>query len=236
MKFYVDLKEKDRIYQFFQTNQRQLVLDSKELEDYIKRSQQGDDSINLVMMALVNENIDNYQEALRIWHSLRGKVANMTEGCERTVSILKKKKDLAMIKQYSKWVLEENPDIGLTLFTTDPRTGEPPVDMNPDEVIEYLGTLDKHKEELTSTGTGGSFPYLEYYYEYLINHGNPPDSYFTALGLLYVDKCFRLKPAGLKNTCKTVLVKISIADAKEKILKTYRTKLQNFLENKQQYE
>lgn len=50
------------------------------------------------MMALVNENIDNYEQALKIWNSLRGKVANMTEGCERTVSILKKKKDLAMIK------------------------------------------------------------------------------------------------------------------------------------------
>lgn len=77
--------------------------------------------------------------------------------------------------------------------------------MNPDEVIDYLSAIDKHKEELTTTGTSSSFPYLEYYYEYLINHGNPPDSYYTALGLLYIEKCFRLKPASLKNTCKSFI-------------------------------
>lgn len=87
----------------------------------------------------------------------------MLEGCERTVSILKRKKDLMLIKQYGKWVLEESPAIGLTLFTNDPKNpGEAPVDMNPDEVIEYLGTIDKHKED--------QFPYLEFYYEYLINN------------------------------------------------------------------
>lgn len=123
------------------------------------------------MMALVNEYIDNYQEALRIWNSLRGKAVNITEGCERTVSILKKKKDIEMIKKYGRWVLEENPTIGLTLFTTDPRTGEPPVDMNPDEVIEYLNTFDKQKDD--------AFPYIEFYFEYLINNQTVPDSYFT---------------------------------------------------------
>ena len=131
-------------------------------------------------MALVNENIDNYPEALRIWNQLRTiKGSNLQEGCERTVSILKKKKDLATIKQYGRWVLEESPTIGMSLFTLDPKTGEAPVDMNPDEVIEYLQSLDRgiiHKDDPQS------FPYLEYYYEYLINNQNPPDSYFTQLG------------------------------------------------------
>jgi hypothetical protein len=40
------------------------------------------------------------------------------------VSILKRKKDIDLIKKYGKWVLETNPKIGLTLFTVDPKTGE----------------------------------------------------------------------------------------------------------------
>jgi hypothetical protein len=55
---------------------------------------------------------------------LRGKAINLTEGCERTVNILRKKKDINLIKKYGRWVLEENPQIGLTLFTIDPKSGE----------------------------------------------------------------------------------------------------------------
>jgi hypothetical protein len=29
-----------------------------------------------------------------------------------------------MVKKYGKWVLETNPDIGLKLFSMDPKTGE----------------------------------------------------------------------------------------------------------------
>jgi hypothetical protein len=84
---------------------------------------------------------------LDLWNSLRGKAINLTEGCERTVNILRKKKDINLIKKYGRWVLEENPQIGLTLFTIDPKSGEQPVDMNPDEVIEYLNTFDKSKDD-----------------------------------------------------------------------------------------
>jgi hypothetical protein len=101
LKFYVDLKEKQKIYQFFQDYQRQqLLLDPRELQGYIEKFHGGEsDAVNLIVMALVNENIDNYQEALKIWNQLRTlKGANLQEGCERTVSILKKKKDLATIK------------------------------------------------------------------------------------------------------------------------------------------
>lgn len=167
------------------------MLDARELEEYIRRTQTAEDPINDVMMALVNEYIDNCQEALRIWNGLRGKAVNLTEGCERTVSILKKKKDIELIKKYGRWVLEENPQIGLTLFTTDTRTGEPPVDMNPGEVIDYLNGFDKQKED--------QFPYLEFYYEYLINNTSAPDSYFTQLGTLYVERLFRLQPKQYQN-------------------------------------
>lgn len=73
-------------------------------------------------MALVNEYIDNFSEALDIWRELRQMESVSTEGCERTVSILKRKKDLDLIKKYGKWVLETSPKIGLTLFTHDPKS------------------------------------------------------------------------------------------------------------------
>ena len=93
-----------------------------------------------------------------------------------------------MIKKYAKWVLEENPQIGMTLFTSDPKTGEPPVEMNPDEVIDFINScFDKAKVEF--------FPYLEYYYEYLINTTMAPDSYYTQLGTLYIEKIFKLQPS-----------------------------------------
>lgn len=94
----------------------------------------------------------------------------MRKDCQHT----QKKKDLELIKKYGRWVLEENPAIGLTLFTTDSKTGESPVDMNPDEVIEYLSaSFDSKKDD--------QYPYLEVYYEYLINNTAAPDSYFTQL-------------------------------------------------------
>jgi hypothetical protein len=131
-----------------------------------------DDPVNLVTMALVNENIDNYKEALEKWKQLRS--SKSQEGCERTVAILKKTKDLNYIKEYGSWVLLENPQIGMTLFTGDQAGEQPTVDMNPDEVIAFLQKLVKDHP-----GKEDQFPYLEYYFEYLINHQKTPDSYFT---------------------------------------------------------
>lgn len=68
-----------------------------------------DDPINNVTLALVNEYIDNYGEALRIWSSLRTSELIIQEGCERTVSILKRKMDIDLIRKYGKWVLEAKP-------------------------------------------------------------------------------------------------------------------------------
>jgi hypothetical protein len=161
------------------------------------------------VLALVHEYINDGQEyvkALEIWQSLSMSKAlpSMTEGCERTVNILRKKKDIGLIKKYAKWVIVENPQTGLTLFTTDPKTGEQPVDMNPDEVIEYLSKFERK-----------TFPYLEVYYEYLIKTNNAADSYFTSLALLYVERIFELQPKQLKKP----------SDDKLKETTEYRTKL-----------
>ena len=141
MKLYVESKDKEKIYQFFQYFSRQIYLDAKELEEYLLKTKE--DPINNITLALVNENIDNYTEALRIWSQLRTADINQNEGCERTVAILKRKRDIDLTKKYGRWVLEANPKIGLTLFTVDLKTGEQPVDMKPDEILEYLETIEK---------------------------------------------------------------------------------------------
>ena len=82
----------------------------------------------------------------------------VTEACERTVSILKRLKDKGLVKDYGRWVLEQDPKIGLTLFKTDSKTGEPPVEMDVEDVIDFLKNLNNEV-----------YPYLESYYEYVID-------------------------------------------------------------------
>jgi hypothetical protein len=74
LKLYVEMKEKEKIYTFFQSYQRQIYLDARELEEYIAIAK--DDPINSITLALVNEYIDNLEEALKIWSSLRTKQIN----------------------------------------------------------------------------------------------------------------------------------------------------------------
>lgn len=109
LKLLIDLREKDRIYDFFQKYNKGLFLDARELEEYISKYQPKEDPINHIVMALVNEYIDenSYIKALDIWQWLRDSktMPNMIEGCERTVNILRKKKDVGLIKKYARWVL-----------------------------------------------------------------------------------------------------------------------------------
>ena len=83
----------------------------------------------------------------------------VTEACERTVSILKRLKSTDLVKDYGKWVLEQDPRIGLTLFKKNLKTDEPAIEMNPEEVIDILKNLNNE-----------AYPYLETYYEYVIDN------------------------------------------------------------------
>jgi hypothetical protein len=71
-------------------------------------------------LALIYEYSDNYADALKIWSFVKS-----AEGCDRTISILKRlgKKDL--ITTYAKWVLEAKPQIGLTLFEDSTKKDSP---------------------------------------------------------------------------------------------------------------
>jgi hypothetical protein len=135
-------------------------LDRKELEDYT-RSKMADNPISSVVMALVCEYFEDYIGALKMWQSFNGAKGPASsfviEGCERTVSILRKLKDRHLVKDYGKWILETDPKIGLTLFTTNPKTGEAPIEMDVEEVIDFLKSLNNE-----------AYPYLESYYEYVI--------------------------------------------------------------------
>jgi hypothetical protein len=69
LKLFIDLKEKDRIYEFFHKYNKSLFIEQRELEDFIAKTQPKDEPINSVVLALVNEYIDehSYLRALEIW-------------------------------------------------------------------------------------------------------------------------------------------------------------------------
>ena len=173
--------------------------------------------ISSVVMALVCEYFEDYIGALKMWQSLNGSKSSphLREGCERTVAILRKLKDKNLVKDYGMWILETDPKIGLTLFTTNQKTGEPPIEMDVEEVIDFLKNLNNE-----------AFPYLESYYEYVIANQNAPDTYYTSLATLYVDKIFKWQPRNYATPNDNVADKV----------KEYRGKLQRFLETKKQYE
>lgn len=123
----------------------------------------------------------------------------LAEGCERTVSILRKLKDKNLVKDYGKWVLEADPKIGLSLFTSDPKTGEPPIEMDVEEVIDFLKSLNNE-----------AYPYLESYYEYVIGSQNAPDAYYTSLATLYVEKIFKWQPRNYQKPNDNVADKVNL--------------------------
>jgi hypothetical protein len=64
-------------------------------------------------MALILENIGKLEQALKYWKRLK-----TDEGCSKTVSILKNKEITSkqLIFDNLEWVLEKNPNVGLSLF------------------------------------------------------------------------------------------------------------------------
>jgi hypothetical protein len=80
-----------------------------------------------VTLALLYEFTGQYKEALDRWTLIKTK-----EACERTIEILKKAGSKEWIEQYSVWVFERDPELGLKLFT-----GEEHSDQGPRE--SYIG-------------------------------------------------------------------------------------------------
>lgn len=67
----------------------------------------------MVTMALIYENLGKLDEALNSWRDLRTE-----EGCVKTVGILRKREitDKKLVWNYMDWVLQMNPEVGLSLF------------------------------------------------------------------------------------------------------------------------
>lgn len=94
-------------------------------------------------LALINEYDDNFDRALEIWSLLKTK-----EGCDRTVSILKKISSKDKIFKYGKWVFEVDAQAGLKLFTStkestsDDLIGNTSgINMSKDEVLTFLDEI-----------------------------------------------------------------------------------------------
>ena len=62
-------------------------------------------------MALIFENLGKLERALDYW-----KILKSDEGCQKTVSILKKITNKQLIFDFLEWVLQKNPKVGLSLF------------------------------------------------------------------------------------------------------------------------
>jgi hypothetical protein len=62
---YVELKEKDKIYNFFNTNQKMIYIDEKDLVTHLERGKS--EPINNTTLALLYEYMNKPIDALRIW-------------------------------------------------------------------------------------------------------------------------------------------------------------------------
>mmetsp|Transcript_5153 Transcript_5153/g.3844 ORF Transcript_5153/g.3844 Transcript_5153/m.3844 type:complete len:98 (+) Transcript_5153:485-778(+) len=65
VKLYVDMREKEKIYQFFANNEKQMFVDQNELVEFLKKHK--DEAINNIALALLYEQMEESVEALRIW-------------------------------------------------------------------------------------------------------------------------------------------------------------------------
>lgn len=94
---------------------------------------------------MIHEYTDNFDRALEIWSLLRTK-----EGCDRTVSILKKIGSKDKILKYAKWVFDVDAQAGLKLFTStkestsDDLIGNTAgINMSKDEVLNFLDEIQQ---------------------------------------------------------------------------------------------
>ena len=94
IKLYVEKYDYQSIYKFFSsaTNRNQIHVDYNEIDKYLEVNMSKNEdkkamkTISEVTMALIYENLGKLEKALAYWRSLKNE-----EGCQKTVSILKKK-------------------------------------------------------------------------------------------------------------------------------------------------
>jgi hypothetical protein len=152
MKMYIEADMQEKIHEFFnqistQTtlsganlNDTQIYFNIPELEKYLEQPQfrNSPRDITQIALALIHEYTDTYDKALEIWANLRSK-----EGCERTVSILKKLGSKDKILKYARWVFETEPQIGFKLFVSNSKESDEigsssGINMSKDEVLTFL--------------------------------------------------------------------------------------------------
>lgn len=152
MKMYIEADMQEKIHEFFSqisssgqgvsAEQSQIYFNIPELERYLDQPQfrAQPREITQIALALIHEYTDNYDKALEIWSVLRSK-----EGCERTVTILKKLGSKDKILKYAKWVFETDPQTGLKLFVTNTKEQSDDligntagINMSKDEVLQFL--------------------------------------------------------------------------------------------------
>lgn len=150
-------------------------------------------------LALINEHTDNFDKALDIWANLKSK-----EGCERTVTILKKIGSKDKILKYARWVFEVDLQTGLKLFVTNSKENQnddligssSSINMSKDEVLAYLDEISSAIgfDSRRRNSSQSSDSLKQKYLEWVTNNKNANEKYFTMLGEILIDNCFSLHP------------------------------------------
>lgn len=156
-------------------------------------------------LALINEHTDNFDKALDIWAQIKSK-----EGCERTVTILKKIGSKDKILKYARWVFEVDLQTGLKLFVTSSKESQnddigstSSINMSKDEVLAYLDEISSAIGPDSRRRTSQSTDSLKQkYLEWVTNNKNANEKYFTMLGEILIDNCFQLHPMQMTSAPK----------------------------------
>ena len=129
------------------------------------------------------------------------------EGCERTVSILKKLGSRDKILKYAKWVFELEPQIGFKLFVNNTKdsnndefSNQSGINMTKDEVLTFLE--DSQLAPDPKRKGVQDFSLKQKYLEWVTNSKNANEKYFTMLGEILIDNCFTLHPMSLTSAPK----------------------------------
>ncbi len=177
LKLYVENRNIKRLQGFVEAT-KALKCDFKELEEYLTKRQDSDQSSTAsICLAMVYEREGNYSAALSLWkHLTQVKNPEIKELVTKAmISLLSNKvRDKKLITDYAKFILIVNADEGLKIFTENPSLSEI---FTEDDVIAYLERLEAIQPMLKQR-----------YLEYLVNRPGSAERFHTRLALHYVTK------------------------------------------------
>ena len=166
-------------------------------------------------LVLLYKNKNLHTNALQLLQKLGKENVGDMKGVRPTANYLMQlgNEDLNLILEYSVWVLKEDADLGLEIFTTKRKPGQ---ELNPTLVL-------KHIDKMAPTE-------VSEYLEFIIGQGETDPAFHNELVINYLNSC----KAILKNPSSNQRV-AQKADSEIGLLGVCRKKLLKFLETSKYY-